>query len=146
MQPQKYSKNSIQEMPVTKPGTTVNPIEPPEQMTFNQLCECINKFFSTREYEVKQGFKHGYGCIVGEDFTNIDLLCNLNEMIYNYSNSNENLTKQDRVNLNNLCKGVQQVTKSLEQYNVSSQIDQILISKLMGYILKITRNYFHDRH
>ena len=146
MQPQKYSKNSIQEMPVTKPGTTVKATEPQEQMTYNQLCECINKFFSTREYEVKQSFKHGYGCVVGEDFTNIDLLCNLNDIIYNYSNTNDNLTKQDRVNLRNMCQGIQQVTKSLEQYNIGSQIDQVLISKLMGYILKITRNYFHDRH
>lgn len=146
MQPQNYKKNSISEMEITKPGTTIKETGEPEQMTFNQLCECINKFFSTREYEVKQSFKHGYGCVVGEDFTNIDLLCNLNDIIYNYSNNNDKLTKQDRVNINNMCKGIQLVTKSMEQYNVSAQIDQVLISKLMGYILKITRNYFHDRH
>lgn len=147
MQQNEYNKdNKIANMPITKPGTTVKETPKPSKMTFEQLCDCMNNFFDTRDYESKQSFKKGFNCTVGEDYTNIDLLCNLNEIVYNYCNNSENITKSEKRNLNTLCTGIKNVTKSMEQYNITTQMDKILISTLMGYILKITRNYFHDRH
>jgi hypothetical protein len=133
-------------MPVTKPGTTIKETKETPKMTFEQLCDCMNTFFNTRDYESKQAFKKGFSCAVGEDYTNVDLLCNLNDMVYNYCNNNENITKSEKRNLNTLCTGIKNITKSMEQYNITTQMDKVLISTLMGYILKITRNYFHDRH
>lgn len=133
-------------MEVTKEGNSIKEPSPPMKMSFDQLCECMNRFFTDRDYESRQGFKQGYSCVVGEDYTNIDLLCNLNELIYNYCNNNPSITKVEKVNLKRICTGIQSVTKSLEQFNISTQMDKVLISTLMGYILKITRNYFHDRH
>lgn len=137
--------NKILNMAITKEGTSVKEPVPPVKMSFEQLCDCMNRFFEDRDYESRQSFKKGYSCVVGEDYTNIDLLCNINEIVYNYCNSDK-VSKAEKVNLKHLCAGIQSVTKSLEQYNFTTQMDKILISTLMGYILKITRNYFHDRH
>jgi len=147
MNQKKLSKDSeIQNMPVTKPASTVSDKPPTERMTFDQLCECMNNFFNDRDFESKQAFKKGYTCTVGEDYTNIDLLCNMNDLVYNYCNNNENISKTEKRNLKTLCSGINSVTMSMEQYNITTQMDKVLISTLMGYILKITRNYFHDRH
>lgn len=147
MQQNEFSEeNKVNEMAVVKKNTAAAQDRPPEKMTFEQLCECMNNFFNDREYECKQSFKKGFNCVVGEDYSNIDLLCNLNDIIYNYCNNNEKINKQEKLNLKNLTNGIQQTTKSLEQYNINSNMDKILISTLMGYILKITRNYFHDKH
>ena len=139
-------KSSIVNMPVTKQGTNVKPPQKEPPMTFDQLCECMTRFFNDREYETKQGFKKGFNCVVGEDYSNIDPLINMIELVFNYCNNNENITKSEKVNLKNLCSGTQQILKSLEQYNITTQMDKALISTLMGYTLKITRNYFHDRN
>ena len=147
MNQKKLNKDSeVQNMPVTKPASTVNDQPPAERMTFNQLCECMNNFFNDRDFESKQAFKKGYTCTVGEDYTNIDLLCNMNDLVYNYCNNNENISKTEKRNLKTLCNGINSITMSMEQYNITTQMDKVLISTLMGYILKITRNYFHDRH
>lgn len=146
MQPNESKENNtVDQQAEFKPGTTIKQHLPPEKMTFDQLCECMNNFFNDREYEAKQGFKKGYSCVVGEDYTNIDLLCNLNTLIYNHCND-DSISKADKINFKNICDGIQSITKGLEQYNTSTQMDRVLISTLMGYILKITRNYFHDRH
>jgi hypothetical protein len=145
MQNQESDKNKIINMEITKESTSVKEAPPMAKMSFEQLCDCMNRFFEDRDYESRQSFKKGYSCVVGEDYTNIDLLCNINELVYNYCNS-ERVSKSEKVNLKHLCSGIQNVTKSLEQYNFTTQMDKILISTLMGYILKITRNYFHDRH
>jgi SMC interacting uncharacterized protein involved in chromosome segregation len=142
---QPSSDNKIMNMETTKTSTSVNVDLPPEKMSFDQLCGCMNRFFEDRDYESRQSFKKGFSSVVGEDYTNIDLLCNLNELVYNYCNT-DSVSKAEKVNLKNICSGIQSVTKGLEQYNSSTQMDRILISTLMGYILKITRNYFHDRH
>jgi hypothetical protein len=147
MNQKKLNRDSeVQNMPVTKPASTVNDQPPAERMTFNQLCECMNNFFNDRDFESKQAFKKGYTCTVGEDYTNIDLLCNMNDLVYNYCNNNENISKTEKRNLKTLCNGINSITMSMEQYNITTQMDKVLISTLMGYILKITRNYFHDRH
>ena len=147
MQQNDYNKNNkIVNMEVTKPGASVQPDVPVEKMSFDQLCQCMNNFFNDRDYESKQAFKKGFNCTVGEDYTNIDLLCNMNELVYNYCNNNERIGKSEKRNLRSLCDGIKQITKSMEQYNITTQMDKVLISTLMGYILKITRNYFHDRH
>lgn len=146
MQNENYNKdNKIVNMEVTKVGNRITEEEAPQKMTFDQLCSCMNNFFDSRDYESKQGYKKGYSCTVGEDYTNIDLLCNLNEIIYTYCSNNDKISKADKVNLKNICKGIQSVTKGLEQYNITTQMDRVLISTLMGYVLKITRNYFHDK-
>jgi len=146
MQNPEYSKrNKVDELAVEKPNSSPSASNPPEKMTFDQLCKCMNNFFDTRDYESKQSYHKGFSYVVGEDYSNIDLLCNLNDIVYNYCN-NENISKEEKLNLKNLTKGIQQITKSLEQYNINSTMDKRLISTLMGYILKITRNYFHDKH
>lgn len=146
MQNKSSENNNIMNMPVTKSGTNVKQITPEPPMSFDQLCECMTNFFDDREFEVKQGFKKGFSCVVGEDYSNIDLLINMMDIVYNYCNNNEKISKAEKVNLKNLCTGVHQVIKSMEQYNITTQMNKDLISTLMGYTLKITRNYFHDRN
>lgn len=146
MQQNDYNKdNLVDKMAEEKPGSHIREDIPSEKMSFDQLCECMTRFFNDRQYEHKQAFKKGFNCVVGEDYSNIDLLCNLNDIVYNHCND-ENLSKKDKVHFKNLCNGIQNITKSMEQYDLSTTMQRTLISMLMGYILKITRNYFHDRH
>ena len=145
MQKSEYEENSIYKEAEFKKSQTPQQTLPEPEMTFDQLCECMTKFFNSRDYESKQGFKHGYGCVVGEDYTNIDLLCNLAEMIYNHCSNTVEMSKSDKKNMRNICSGLQQIYKGLQQYDTSVNMDNVLIAQLMGYILKITRNYFNDR-
>ena len=64
------------------------------------------------------------------------------DIIYNHCMTADISTFEKR-NLKNICTGIQQINKGLTQYN-DKGLDSILISTLLGYLLKITRNYFHD--
>ena len=118
---------------------------PEEKMNFDQLCECMTNFFDSRDFESARAFKFGYSSTVGEDYSNIDMLCNLSEIVYNYCCNNE-LSKTERRNMKMICNGTQQVLRGLQQFDRSVRMDNVLIAQMMGYILKITRNYFNDRH
>ncbi len=140
-QPSNSIYDSAKEVTSKSPSADQKPVE----MTFDQLCDCMNNFFNSKDYESRQAFRTGFNSIVGEDYSNIDMLTNLSEISYNYCCNNSTLTKSDKRNMKNICKGIQQVFRGLEQYDTSVRMDNILISQLMGYILKITKNYFNDR-
>lgn len=135
----------LMDMDETKPGTSVNPPKPNVKLSFQSLKECVDQFYKDVDYESRTGYKRGYACTVGEDFTNIDLLCNMYELVYDYCTSvDENiLSKTDKKNFRLVCDGIRSINKGLTQYN-NKQLDKVLISTMLGYILKITRNYFHD--
>ena len=120
--------------------TSVSPNLPDAKLTFETLHNCMNQFFDGTEYQVKQAYNKGYKCTVGEDYTNVDLLCNLSDIIYNYCNEHTQLSLSERKNLKSLYDGIQQIHRSISQYD-SKSIDGILIATMMGYILKIARNY-----
>ena len=145
MQKNEYEDNSVYNEATFREPQTPQQKHPEPEMTFDQLCECMTNFFNTRDFESKQSFKHGYSCTVGEDYTNIDLLCNLAEIVYNHCSTTGDMSKSDRKNMRNICNGLQQVYKGLQQYDTSVRMDNTLIAQLMGYTLKITRNYFNDR-
>jgi hypothetical protein len=44
------------------------------RVTYENLKTCVDTFFDDVDYQSKTGYKRGYACSVGEDFTNIDLL------------------------------------------------------------------------
>lgn len=138
-------ENNIIKNAIEKPNTSPREAEPDQMMTFDQLCDCMDNFFSTRDYESRQAYKQGYGSVVGEDYTNIDMLTNLCEIIYNYCTADDKLSKSERQNMKNITKGIQQIYRGMGQFDASVRMDNVLIAQLMGYILKITRNYFNDR-
>ena len=143
MQQNEYSKdNLVNKMADEKPGNNIHEAPPPERMSFDQLCECMNRFFNDRQYEHKQAFKKGYNCVVGEDYSNVDLLCNLNDLVYNYC-SNKNMSPEQKANFKNLCTGIQMLTTSMKQYD-TNDTDQVFVAHLTGYILKVIRNFYHD--
>jgi hypothetical protein len=145
MQPNELKANSVYNSAKEVKAKTPAEDQPEPEMSFDQLCDCMNNFFNSKDYESKQAFRTGFNSIVGEDYTNIDMLTNLTEIAYNYCCNKDTLTKSDKRNMKNICKGIQQVFRGLEQYDTSVRMDNVLIAQLMGYILKITRNYFHDR-
>lgn len=146
MQQTNSSKHEpLMDMDETKPGTSVNPPKRNIKLSFDSLKECVDQFYKDVDYESRTGFKRGYSCTVGEDFTNIDLLCNMYELVYDYCTTvDENtLSKVDKKNFKMICDGIRNINKGLTQFN-NKQLDKVLISTMLGYILKITRNYFHD--
>jgi hypothetical protein len=140
---QKSSKTSVDNITTEKNNTAdIAPVEE-ARMRYADLKKCVDKFYNdVTDFETREAYKQGYSCAVGEDLSNIDLLCNIYDIIYNHCMTADISTFEKR-NLKNICTGIQQINKGLTQYN-DKGLDSILISTLLGYLLKITRNYFHD--
>lgn len=140
---QKKSNSSAEEITTTvRNKADIQPVEQ-ERLKYDDMKSCVDNFFNdTNDYQSKQAYKQGYSCTVGEDLSNVDLLCNLYDIIYNHCVSDE-LPAADRKNLKDICTGLQQINRGLSQFN-DSGLDKVLVSTLVGYLIKITRNYFHD--
>ena len=115
------------------------------QTTYNKLNKNVFQFFREREFQQFEAFKEGYNKSVSEDYDSIDLLCNLNDLVYDYIQQNQKLTPQDKINLKNVTDGVQMISRSYSQYLSSKKAnDKIFVAMLSGYIIKLLRNYYHD--
>jgi len=132
---------SLKDRAPTKPATDVVPTSPENQMTYNHLNKEIFQFFREKDYVSFEAFKEGYNKTVSEDYNNIDILCNLNDLTYNYM-TRKKITPEAKIHLRNLCDGIQLLTKSMQQYNTDS--DKVYIAMMSGYVLKLLRNFFHD--
>ena len=115
------------------------------QTTYNKLNKNVFQFFREREFQQFEAFKEGYNKSVSEDYDSIDLLCNLNDIVFDYIQQNQKLTPQDKINLKNVTEGVQKISRSYSQYLSSKKADdKIFVAMLSGYIIKLLRNYYHD--
>lgn len=143
MQPnQSNQQNSIEANAELKPNTSPKADVLSDSVSYNQLNKMMFKFFKQHGYECYESFKQGYSKSVSEDYDNIDLLCNLNELTYNYC-SNKRMSQEEKINYKNMCTGIQMLNKSLKQYQISTT-DKIYVANIIGYILKVIRNYYHD--
>lgn len=138
-----YTKLADQELTV-KPEVLPSD-ETGIQTTYNKLNKGVFQFFREREFQQFEAFKEGYNKSVSEDYDSIDLLCNLNDLVYDYIQQNQKLTPQDKINLKNVTDGVQMISRSYSQYLSSKKADdKIFVAMLSGYIIKLLRNYYHD--
>lgn len=124
-----------------KPASSVKPIEEPSTISFNQLNKYIFQYFRESDYEGFEQFKAGYSKVISEDYTNIDLLCNLNDLIYNYNTNH--LTTEQKQHYKNLCTGIQMLNKTLKQYD-KNNTDKVFVALLSGYLLKLIKMFYHD--
>ena len=136
----KSEKNSIEY--TEKPASSVVPDQPSARVTYNELNKLIFQFFRESEFQVFEKFKEGYSKNISEDYHNVDLICNLNDLVYNYL-SNNNMSQSDKQNLKNLCNGIQTLNKVLKQYD-KNNTDKVFVGLLCGYILKLVKIHFHD--
>ena len=125
----------------TKPPSSIKPAEEVEKISYNQLNKQAFQFFRERDYEGFESFKAGYSKVISEDYTNVDLLCNLNDLIYNY-NTNK-LNTEQKQHYKNLCTGMQALNKALKQYDKNST-DKVFVALLAGYLLKLVKMFYHD--
>jgi hypothetical protein len=132
---------SLKDREPTMPATDVVPTATTSQMTYNHLNKELFQFFREKDYASFEAFKEGYNKTVSEDYNNIDILCNLNDLTYNYT-TQKKLDPETKIHLRNLCDGIQLLTKSMKQYNTDS--DKVYIAMISGYVLKLLRNFFHD--
>lgn len=126
----------------TVPSSTIKPAQETQKLTYNQLNKRVFQFFREKQYEHFERFKEGYNKAVSEDYKNIDILCNMNDLVYNYMSSKK-LTPEEKINFRNLHEALQHITKSMRQYD-SNDVDPAFIALLAGYTLKLLRNFFHD--
>ena len=148
MQQENSTNNqSLDDLIQDRENTAPQSVPKPLKVTYSNLKTCVDQFFNDTEYQTREAYKRGYTCSVGEDFTNVDMLCNIYDIVYNYiTTEHENkLSKTDKRNLKMVSEGIKNITQGMSQFN-DKQLDKVLISTLIGYMLKITRNYFHDRH
>ena len=131
--------NEIKEVesPTIKPTPQEN-----TTISFNKLNKQLFDFFRNKDYESFETFKEGYCKVISEDYRNIDILCNLNDLVYNYMSS-KNMKPEEKQNLKQLCSGIQMINKSLKQYD-TNETDKLFVALLSGYILKLVKNFYHD--
>ena len=149
MQQSKSNKDNehvkLKEMQQTVKPTGIEPDEQTIQLTYNKLNKTLFQFFRERDYQCFEAFKEGYNKSVSEDYTSIELLCNMNDLIYEYMYSHEKLTTEEKNNLSNLRKGIQLITQSIKQYTGKGKgSDKIFVAMIVGYTLKLLRNFYHD--
>lgn len=130
------------EMLETKPATTIKQDVEQQSMSYNKLNKTVFEFFRGKDYECFESFKQGYSKSVSEDYKNVDLLCNLNELVYNYC-SNKRMSSEQKANFKNLCNGIQMLNRSIREYD-TDDTDRVFVAHLVGYILKVIRNFYHD--
>jgi len=135
---------SLEEMENTKPPSDIMPNERETASTYEDIKESFFQYFQQQDYEIRQGFEEGYSRSVSEEYDNIDLIQNLNDIIYDYCRErNKELTVVDKSNFKNLHAGLQYITKAIKQYDKGG-MDKIFVGVVLGYMLKVMRNYYHD--
>ena len=112
-------------------------------MTYLDLRDHLTRFFDEKEYECKTAFQEGLSIPVSEDYHNIDLINNLNDLVFNYCSNASKMSPTDKLNFKNICEGINLITSGLKQYD-SNDVDRIFVAKLAGYITKVLRNFYHD--
>lgn len=127
----------------TKQPSSVMLRENETPMTYIELRDKMCKFFDEKEYECKQAFHEGLSKPVSEDYRNIDLINNLNDLLFNYCSNDSSMSPTDKLNFKNICQGINLITSGLKQYD-SNDVDRIFVAKLAGYMTKVIRNFYHD--
>lgn len=126
-----------------KPASAVKPAEHVEsKTTYNQLNKNMFQFFRDKDYESFETFKEGYNKTISEDYKNIEILCNVNDLIYNYM-SNRRMSPEEKQNFKNLTAGIQLLNRSLKQYDIN-KTDKLFVAMIAGYVLKLVKNFYHD--
>lgn len=136
-------QDKIINQPNTKPPSSVMLQDSETPMTYIELKDIMSKFFEEKEYECQQAFNVGVNIPVSEDYRNIDLINNLNDLVFNYCSTNSKMSPTDKLNFKNMCQGIQLITSGLKQYD-SNDVDRVFVATLAGYITKVLRNFYHD--
>lgn len=127
----------------TKQPSSIMTGEKEGKMTYLNLRDNIATFFDEKEYECRTAFQEGLSIPVSEDYHNIDLINNLNNLVFNYCSNDSKMSPTDKLNFKNICEGINLITTGLKQYD-SNDVDRIFVAKLTGYITKVLRNFYHD--
>jgi hypothetical protein len=134
----------LDEMENTKSPSIITPNTAPYSQTYEDIKQNIFDYFNHQEYEVRQGFEEGYSRPVSEEYANTDLIRNLNDIVYDYCRGqNKELTIEEKTNFKNLHTGLQHIIKAIQQYDKSGP-DKIFVAVVLGYMLKVMRNHYHD--
>ena len=134
---------SIADMESTVPPSQVIPATPVAPQTYDEFKKLVFEYFERVDYECNLAFTEGYSKSSGEEYKTIDIIQNINSLIYNYTNNrNKSLSAQDKINFHNLFEAMQLLTKSMTQYD-DQKTEKIFIAHLLGYILKLMRNFYH---
>jgi hypothetical protein len=131
------------DQPDTKPSSSVMLRGDETPMTYIEFRDNVTKFFNEKEYECKSAFHEGLNVPVSEDYRNIDLINNLNDLVFNYCSNDSTMSPTDKLNFKNICQGINLITLGLKQYD-SNDVDRVFVAKLTGYITKVVRNFYHD--
>ena len=136
-------ESKLVNQPDTKPPSSIMLGDDETPMTYLNLRDSMSKFFDEKEYECSRAFQEGLSIPVSEDYRNIDLINNLNDLVFNYCSNDSKMSPTDKLNFKNLCQGINLITLGLKQYD-SNDVDRIFVAKLAGYITKVLRNFYHD--
>ena len=126
----------------TKEPTNVELDISQEKLQFEDLKKCMDTFFNDREYQINLAYKTGFSSVISEDYSKIDLVCNLTDILYNMCSSDPDMSPEEKKNFKNLCSGIGYLNKSLKQYDKKTTSEFVAV--IAGYILKLIRNNLHD--
>ena len=137
-----YTK--IVDMENTKQPSDITPTEDDPLLGYKKYRDYVRSWFSQQDYECRLAFEEAWGSMVSEDYDGIDIILNLTDLVFEHCHSNnKKLSLSDKRNLKQLRDGIQHIVRSMKQYS-NTDTDKILIATLAGYMLKVTRNFYHD--
>lgn len=126
----------------TKPASSVEFSPEPEKMEFEDIQRCMDKFFEDRDYKLNLAYKKGFASVISEDYTKIDLVCNLVDILYNLCGDESIMSPEEKKNFKQLTTGINMLNRSLKQYDKKTTSEFVAV--ISGYILKLMRNNLHD--
>ena len=129
-------------MSQTKEPTKAEVEPPAEKMGYEDIKKCMDSFFEDREYTINLAYKKGFSSVISEDYTKIDLVCNLIDIIYNMCSDETEMSPEEKKNFRQLTTGINMLNKSLKQYDKKTTGEFVAV--ISGYILKLIRNNLHD--
>jgi len=102
----------------------------------------MDKFFEDRDYKLNLAYKKGFASVISEDYTKIDLVCNLVDILYNLCGDESIMSPEEKKNFKQLTTGINMLNRSLKQYDKKTTSEFVAV--ISGYILKLMRNNLHD--
>lgn len=126
----------------TKPASSVEFSPESERMEFTDIQRCMDKFFEDRDYKLNLAYKKGFASVISEDYTKIDLVCNLVDILYNLCGDESTMSPEEKKNFKQLTTGINMLNRSLKQYDKKTTGEFVAV--ISGYILKLIRNNLHD--
>lgn len=133
-------------------GSNIQPIEPPKQISFDDVLNYIETYFNKAELDVKANFKNGKIPLIREQFDMSQFYKSINSIIESSYNECietmiEDASDREKINilLRSIFKSIQSSNEILATMECTQKIPHLILIKLLSYCL-YSFNHYHKSY